>query len=51
MVRVRENALKYVTPKEFFEYFSVKGKPIEDFEKEKNEKKLKNLSAAKVSFV
>jgi hypothetical protein len=30
-VRVKENALKFVTPKEFLEYFSVRGKPIEDF--------------------
>lgn len=31
LVRVKEKALKYVSPKEFLEYFSTKGKPIEEF--------------------
>ena len=29
LARIKEKALKYVTPKEFLEYFSLRGKPIE----------------------
>lgn len=32
LMRIKENGLKYVNPKEFLEYFSERGKPIEEFE-------------------
>lgn len=51
LVRVKEKALKYVSPKQFLEYFSTKGKPIEEFQKERNEQQAKNLSAVKVTFI
>ena len=31
LARIKEKGLKYVNPKEFLEYFSDKGKPIEEF--------------------
>jgi hypothetical protein len=51
LVRIKAQALRFVTPKEFLEYFSVRGKPIEQFEKERAEQQAKNLSAVKVTFV
>ncbi len=47
--RIKETAPKFVTVKQFLEFFSVKGQPVEIFEKKINEQIKNNNDAMKVT--